>query len=126
MTNQNITKEQVETHPRRGHTCDEQLAERQDAEQLAREKEEEVIRREANEAEEALRSRPKSKVEQVTELLMEKLTERLALCGELMVLLRRAQEKARVMIRDVSVKIVCHFCRHRAVCASPHPRLQSP
>lgn len=70
------------------------MAEKKEAERQAKEEEEERLRREAEEAEEALRKKPKSKVEQVNEMLVGKLAERLELCGELLVLLRRAQEKA--------------------------------
>lgn len=73
-----------------------QFAEKKEAERQAKEEEEERQRREAEAAEEALRNKPKSKTEQVNELLRGKLEERLELCGELLVLLRRAQEKASV------------------------------
>lgn len=75
-----------------------QFAEKQEAERRAKEEEEEERqRREAEEAEEALRKQPKSKVEQVRDLLTSKLSERVELCGELLVLLRRAQKKVREM-----------------------------
>lgn len=44
-----------------------------------------------------MRKQPKSKVDQVRDLLTSKLSERVELCGELLVLLRRAQKKVRVM-----------------------------
>ncbi|CBJ48440.1 hypothetical protein Esi_0002_0258 [Ectocarpus siliculosus] len=71
-----------------------QFAEKQEAERRAKEEEEERQRREAEEAEEALRKQPKSKVDQVRGLLTSKLSERVELCEELLVLLRRAQKKA--------------------------------
>eukprot|EP00903_Cladosiphon_okamuranus_P009107 g8702.t2 len=71
-----------------------QFAEKQEAERRAKEEEEERLRREAEAAEEALRKKPKSKTEQVNDLLRGKLAERLELCRDLLVLLRRAQEKA--------------------------------
>ncbi|CAM9526842.1 unnamed protein product, partial [Ectocarpus fasciculatus] len=70
-----------------------QFAEKQEAERRAKEEEEERQRREAEEAEEALRKQPKSKVDQVRDLLTSKLSERVELCAELLVLLRRAQKK---------------------------------
>ena len=73
-----------------------QFAEKQEAERRAKEEEEERQRQEAEAAEEALRRKPKSKTEEVNELLRVKLAERLELCRELLVLLRRAQEKASV------------------------------
>lgn len=83
------------TKPYRGHVCPlHQFAEKQEAERRAKEEEEERQRCEAEAAEEALRRKPKSKTEQVNDLLRGKLAERLELCGELLVLLRRAQEKA--------------------------------
>lgn len=74
-------------------TSPHQFAEKQEVERKAKE-EEERQRREAEAAEEALRNKPKSKTEQVNDLLRDKLAERLDLCGELLVLLRRAQDKA--------------------------------
>lgn len=70
------------------------FAEKREAERRAQEEEEERQRKEAEAAEEALRKKPKSKMEQVNGLLLEKLSERMDLCSELLVLLRRALEKA--------------------------------
>lgn len=87
-------KTKMPTKPCRVTSPRHQFAEKQEAERKAKEEEEERQRREAEAAEEALRNKPKSKTEQVNDLLRDKLAERLDLCGELLVLLRRAQDKA--------------------------------
>lgn len=82
-----------------------QFAEKQEAERRAKEEEEaERLRLEAEAAEEALRKKPVSKIEQVKSLLIGKLAERLELCNELLVLLRREKEKARRVCA-----CVCYF-----------------
>lgn len=82
--------------PYRAMSPPHQFAEKQEAERRAKEEEEERQRLEAEAAEEALRKKPKSKIEQVNDELCGKLAERLELSRELLVLLRRAQEKASV------------------------------
>lgn len=83
-----------------------QFAEKQEAERRAKEEEEERLRLEAEAAAEELRKRPVSKTEQVNTLLIGKLAERLELCNDLLVLLRRAQEKA-----SVCMCVYCYCCR---------------
>lgn len=84
------------TKPYRFTSPPRQFAEKQEAERRAKEEDEERQRREAEAAEKALRKKPKSKTEQVNALLRDKLAERLEFCAELLVLLRRAQDKASV------------------------------
>ena len=65
---------------------------------MAKREEKERKRLDEEATQEALRARPKSKDEQVTELLAAKLAERLKSCGELVALLRRAKEKVSILL----------------------------
>lgn len=70
-----------------------QFAEKQELDRIAQ-LEEDNRRQEAAAEEEALRSKPKSKLEEVAGLLAGKLAERLELSDELLLLLRRSHQKA--------------------------------
>lgn len=56
-----------------------------------------------------MRSKPKSKVEEITGLLAGKLAERLELCCELLLLLRRSQQKvsdSRAQMTGVHARVI--------------------